>query len=541
MAITLNWLLNQSPLDNLACVAGKGYTDHEVTSVSVMENPDVLLWFKKNELVLSTGYVFKDDPALQVQIIQNLKELDCAGLCLTTRRYFEHFPQNMVEEAEAVGLPLIEIPYRYTFAAVSRAVTDELHRQAREIAGLEQDIFSGISDAYFERRGIDEMLQILSNAIHRTAMITNLNYQVETCAMPPKYRRLFEQTRGQISLSVDAANMEQQNGAYKNFDLNGEHIRFQTHLLPNRNGYLCTACASYDLGPVCQSIVEKSLPVFALEYDRIHVGDKSIRGYFDFFFDFLMNDSRKTEEEIKVLCNLYGFDYSKKRVCLTIKASNSNPEQLRAINDHVAELLHAEQKKFFLCSHQDFICIFLYYEPSVRNILAVTDCTKTAGFLYEELEERFPHCTRIGIGRCHKRPVTISASFRDSLRALQLLEVLHDGETGISSYFEQIPYHVLCNLETVELQKLYRDSVYILAEFDQENNTQLVATLKMYFQCKFNLSETAKQLYLHRNTLSYRLDKIKELLNMDFDSPNELFSLYLGICAMELLDKSVSS
>jgi len=71
-------------------------------------------------------------------------------------------------------------------------------------------------------------------------------------------------------------------------------------------------------------------------------------------------------------------------------------------------------------------------------------------------------------------------------------------------------------------------------DFDKSSHTELTKTLKAYFLCNYNASATAKQLYLHRNTMLNRLEKIKELLQIDFTNTEENFLLYLSLITMEL-------
>ena len=57
----------------------------------------------------------------------------------------------------------------------------------------------------------------------------------------------------------------------------------------------------------------------------------------------------------------------------------------------------------------------------------------------------------------------------------------------------------------------------ILEREDEEKNTEFYDTLKTYFLCGHNAVETANILHIHRNTLIYRLKKIRELTGMDIE------------------------
>jgi len=62
-----------------------------------------------------------------------------------------------------------------------------------------------------------------------------------------------------------------------------------------------------------------------------------------------------------------------------------------------------------------------------------------------------------------------------------------------------------------------------LLRYDQEHGTVLTETLRFYFTCDGNVTETARRMYVHRNTLLRRLERIREVLGLDpFDGPHRL-------------------
>lgn len=76
-------------------------------------------------------------------------------------------------------------------------------------------------------------------------------------------------------------------------------------------------------------------------------------------------------------------------------------------------------------------------------------------------------------------------------------------------------------------------AVFTLAAYDKENGTLLCKSLLHYLVCEQNTVRTAKELYVHRNSLIYRIDKIKELTHLDFDNIHDrvriiLTLIYLG-------------
>ena len=73
-----------------------------------------------------------------------------------------------------------------------------------------------------------------------------------------------------------------------------------------------------------------------------------------------------------------------------------------------------------------------------------------------------------------------------------------------------------------------------MAEYDKENEGELCLTLYTYLCCRHSLKDTCERLYTHRNTVLYRIRRIKEFFGIDTDNP-ELCIMYLLQAALELV------
>lgn len=72
-----------------------------------------------------------------------------------------------------------------------------------------------------------------------------------------------------------------------------------------------------------------------------------------------------------------------------------------------------------------------------------------------------------------------------------------------------------------------------LVNYDLEKRSDLVRTLRVYFACGTNTSLAADRLFLHRNSMLYRLDRIRELTGLDPRDYRVALALQLGLLAME--------
>ena len=80
-----------------------------------------------------------------------------------------------------------------------------------------------------------------------------------------------------------------------------------------------------------------------------------------------------------------------------------------------------------------------------------------------------------------------------------------------------------------EAARFYRKTLGRLITHDDNKNAELVETLDAFFNCHGNLSQTASRLHIHRNTLTYRLDRISSITQLELDDPDARFSLHLAL------------
>ena len=83
----------------------------------------------------------------------------------------------------------------------------------------------------------------------------------------------------------------------------------------------------------------------------------------------------------------------------------------------------------------------------------------------------------------------------------------------------------------------FRTLVEPLEKQDRERRSDLVRTLRIYFAAGANASEAADRLFLHRNSMTYRLERIGKLTGLDFREPGVALALQLGLLSLERGEK----
>ncbi len=135
-----------------------------------------------------------------------------------------------------------------------------------------------------------------------------------------------------------------------------------------------------------------------------------------------------------------------------------------------------------------------------------------------------------GIGRLCRNLQGIPQSNREAQQALEVGRRLF-GEGKIHSFARLGIYRLLFYLDGQnELNDFYQEILGPLLAHDARNNdSTLIETLEGFFRCNANLSETARTMHLHRNSLLYRLDRIQEILGHSLEDSELRLSLQIAL------------
>lgn len=98
----------------------------------------------------------------------------------------------------------------------------------------------------------------------------------------------------------------------------------------------------------------------------------------------------------------------------------------------------------------------------------------------------------------------------------------------VLTYIEAIPFLLIDQTDAE-----FRKNISQLVFKKLMNDSETLQMIQTFFECNLNISETAKELYMHRNSLQYRLDKFEEITGIDLRNFHEALTVYLSLLAME--------
>ena len=125
-------LFNVEVFHEAKVVAGHNGFNRSVESIEVFETPDVIHYLAEHSLLVTTGYAFKDNPSGLCSLILQLSQHPCAGIAIKLKRFIDELPQEVIELADSLNFPIIQIPSSLTLGTVANQLTSFLWNNTTE-------------------------------------------------------------------------------------------------------------------------------------------------------------------------------------------------------------------------------------------------------------------------------------------------------------------------------------------------------------------------------------------------------------------------
>ena len=143
-----------------------------------------------------------------------------------------------------------------------------------------------------------------------------------------------------------------------------------------------------------------------------------------------------------------------------------------------------------------------------------------------------------GVGRPARGHENLRQSFQEAEDAVEMCSELPT-RTRATFFGNSSLYNLLLSLKNPnELNRFCMTWLADLINYDEQQHSELLDTLKTYFANNGNTALTAKELKIHRNTLAYRLNRIAEITCLDLDDADVRLNLHLALKAREVLSAS---
>ena len=193
--------------------------------------------------------------------------------------------------------------------------------------------------------------------------------------------------------------------------------------------------------------------------------------------------------------------------CFALSVSCTVDKQQDVLN--FLEQLAGDSNDIAVLSDEDFIAYIRYIE-SENDYQSALDF---AEMIYENIEQELSAKVKIGVGSYAKNAFELSNAFLQGTSAIKL-GIITNNKGGIFSYKEFIMMRMIEEIPEATLKK-YLDILLDSGAKDILSDNEMLCTAEEFLLNSLNISETSRNLFMHRNTLMYRLDKIEKAMGLN--------------------------
>lgn len=210
-------------------------------------------------------------------------------------------------------------------------------------------------------------------------------------------------------------------------------------------------------------------------------------------------------------------------------------DTLTTFREYLPEIMHVVVVRFIHPVHNRYLKQFINME--LKQIFASAYTLRHKGYIAilvsnisPKQKEELSRLARneeivIGFSWPFSDITQFKRYFNQAVAAVKYSQYL-EKTCSVISYTDISYYDLLQNYSgQVPLENFCHPALRILRKYDDDNHTELYVTLRTYLECNKNLQATAKSLFIHRNSLAYRIARIKQLTGINYDDVNLINSL----------------
>lgn len=556
--LTINLFLKISEFSEFKLVTqtSKASLENRISAVNIMDNPDAIDWFSAGELLLTSGYFIKDDFNKQKAALHKLKNINCPALCIKPHQYLKEISQEMINLANSLDLPIIELPYGLSFSKITHIILSEIIESSsisnKRALTLHQEFFSlslnggglvNISrtlaemlnksvvflDQYFEPIYFSSQIssvQILNQHLAKQTFLSSFD-EAFFNSLPPS----FEQLKKPIIRAIQWNNRT-------------EYIAINPINIQNKHyGYILLFLNETGLSELDYLALEYSSMSFALERIRSEELVRSKNKVKKDFLVELLGNHQLTAQQLTRLAGIHQINdqinYSIATLEVHFLTSEKRDPLLQKNIEHQTRKLILEKLdrsyptlKFFVISFSDQGKIIMLIESACQEKSEeIERGQRIIDYLGELSNVSYLKMALGGSGVF----ADLATPYQRAVKTLDISQKL-PMQRNLIHYEDLLVHNFLLNVFSKEQMTTFVETTLgELYRYEQANKTQYLETLYTWINQKFNTSQTALALYTHRNTVIYRLEKIEEILKTDLKDPNELLKYQLALIMTHLI------
>mgnify|MGYP002594136497 FL=1 len=548
MAYTVRKLLESEQFPKMKLLCGEKGLDLEVKGIRIIEIEDMERYLTGGEILITSFQVYLSCSDREVeQHFEDLVKSDISGFIVKKRKEYDPTGRRLSlleKHCKKYEIPLVEISEDSYYWGIIRYVMIQVFDKDTARLKYFKITHDSFNTFILKNNGssntASDIIKFLSIMIENPVVLYygDLNCMVSTNSDNSKLILSDEIQPYKPNIITKFQYMKQMKGSCVQYV-----VKFA--ILSEVEIYI--------------TITEENRELTELDYMAIE--NAIINLQYGFLSEFAQNEVKKTYQRDLIHNILNGLLSSKEMTeaaaQLGMKESDTyrvvdfhtitknvqrkyTKEQLHEVGVIEGELMHLLPDALIYRNMDQIVMIQqvdsdqteLEYQKEMEEIEEVIQ----RSILYRKKDTDF----QIGIGKSVEGYQRLKESYYEASQAIKYIEIIRlvtgDKNKSVVHYSNLGFFQIFGKVDDMtELERCIPETLKKLYLYDDEHKGELITTLQMYLRNNQSIKKTADAMFVHYRTISYRLEKIKQISGINFDNANEVLAVSNGLIIYKML------
>ena len=548
MAYTVRKLLESEQFPKMKLLCGEKGLDLEVKGIRIIEIEDMERYLTGGEILITSFQVYLSCSDREVeQHFEDLVKSDISGFIVKKRKEYDPTGRRLSlleKHCKKYEIPLVEISEDSYYWGIIRYVIMQVFDKDTARLKYFKITHDNFNTFILNNNGscntASDIIKFLSVMIENPVVLYhgNLNCMVSTKSDNSKLILSDEIQPYKPNIITKFQYMKQMKGSCVQYV-----VKFA--ILNEMEIYITITEENRELTELDYMAIENAIINlqygFLSEFAQDEVKKKYQRDIVHNILNGLLSSKEMTEAAAQLgmkesdTYRVVDFHTIKKNV-----QRKYTKEQLHEVGVIVGELMYLLPDAL-IYRNMDQIVMIQQVDPNQteleyqKEMEEVEDVIQRS-ILYRKKDTDF----QIGIGKSVEGYQRLKESYHEASRAIKYIDIIRlvtgDKNKSVVHYSNLGFFQIFGEIDDVtELERYIPETLKKLYLYDDEHKGELITTLQMYLRNKQSIRKTADAMFVHYRTISYRLEKIKQISGINFDNANEVLAVSNGLIIYKML------
>ena len=548
MAYTVRKLLESEQFPKMKLLCGEKGLDLEVKGIRIIEIEDMERYLTGGEILITSlqVYLLCSDREVE-QHFEDLVKSDISGFIVKKRKEYDPTGRRLSlleKHCKKYEIPLVEIPGDFYYWGIIRHVMMQVFDKDTARLKYFKITHDNFNTFILKNNGssntASDIIKFLSIMIENPVVLYygNLNCMVSTNSDNSKLILSDEIQPYKPNIITKFQYMKQMKGSCVQYV-----VKFA--ILNEVEIYITITEENRELTELDYMAIENAIINlqygFLSEFAQDEVKKKYQRDIIHNILNGLLSSKEMTEAAAQL-----GMKESDTYRVVDFHTITKNvqrkytKEQLHEVGVIVGELtyllpdalIYRNMDQIVMIQQVDSDQTELEYQKEMEEVKDVIQ----RSILYRKKDTDF----QIGIGKSVEGYQRLKESYHEASRAIKYIDIIRlvtgDKNKSVVHYSNLGFFQIFGEIDDVtELERYIPETLKKLYLYDDEHKGELITTLQMYLRNNQSIKKTADAMFVHYRTISYRLEKIKQISGINFDNANEVLAVSNGLIIYKML------